>query len=48
MSSSLDVVKRLIVPLCLLALVVAAGFAMFSTEKSNEAHRALPAHRLAL
>jgi phospholipid/cholesterol/gamma-HCH transport system substrate-binding protein len=28
--------KRLIVPLCLLALVVAAGFAMFGTEKTKK------------
>jgi phospholipid/cholesterol/gamma-HCH transport system substrate-binding protein len=36
MSSSLNLVKRLIVPLCILALVVAAGFAMFSTDKSKK------------
>ncbi len=29
MSHSTDLVKRMIVPLCLLALVVAAGFTMF-------------------
>jgi phospholipid/cholesterol/gamma-HCH transport system substrate-binding protein len=36
MNSSLNLVKRLIVPLCILALVVAAGFAMFSTEKTKK------------
>jgi phospholipid/cholesterol/gamma-HCH transport system substrate-binding protein len=36
MSSSLNLVKRLIVPLCLLALVVAAGYAMFSTDKTKK------------
>ncbi len=35
MSSSLNLAKRLIVPLCILALLVAAGFAMFSTEKNK-------------
>ena len=32
----MSIAKRLIVPLCILALVVAAGFAMFSTEKSKK------------
>jgi phospholipid/cholesterol/gamma-HCH transport system substrate-binding protein len=36
MCGSLNLVKRLIVPLCLLALVVAAGFAMFTSEDSNK------------
>jgi phospholipid/cholesterol/gamma-HCH transport system substrate-binding protein len=35
MTSSLNLVKRLIVPLAILALVVAAGFAMFDTEKTK-------------
>ncbi len=34
--SGLGVVKRLIAPLCILVLVVAAGFAMFSTDESNK------------
>jgi phospholipid/cholesterol/gamma-HCH transport system substrate-binding protein len=32
----MNIAKRLIVPLCILALVVAAGFAMFSTEDTNK------------
>jgi len=35
MSSPLDLVKRLIVPLVLLALVAAAGFAMFRTDETR-------------
>ena len=35
MSSSLNLAKRLIVPLCILALLVAAGFAMFSTDEDT-------------
>jgi phospholipid/cholesterol/gamma-HCH transport system substrate-binding protein len=34
--SALHLVKRLVAPLCLLALVVAAGFTMFGSEESNK------------